>query len=432
MEMTVIPKLHRRFMWYLVLLFFCTVMDRVNIGFAALQMNRDLGISHAVFGLAASAFSAGYLLFDIPSNLFMQKLGARRWIGRIMITWGLVTALMCFIVGPKSLLGLRFALGCAEAGFLPGILLYLGYWFPNEHRARANAVLLVAMPLSQTLASLLASAVFRLDGAAGLPGWKWFFLLEGLATVLVGLTALMYLTDRPEKAKWLTPDERLWLIQRLALEAAVHQKVEEKSVWRVLLNRRLLALALIYFFLDIPLTAIPVWLPQIVHSFGLTISVAGILTAVPPLLGAVGMVLWSRRSDKARERTWHLAAALFACCGGWLLTAYGHSSIYLTLIGVVVSNAGILAALSIFWTVPPLLLQGTAAAVGIGFLSATGNVGSMIAPAIIGYARDISGSFYGAYLGLAFMSATAGVLVLIVSRKASRERASDLEKAING
>lgn len=433
MENTVIRKLYRRFMWYLVLLFFCTVMDRVNIGFAALQMNRDLGISHVIFGLAASAFSAGYLLFDIPSNLLMQKFGARRWIGRIMITWGIVTIMMCLVVGPNSLLGLRFILGCAEAGFLPGILLYLGYWFPNEHRARANAVLLVAMPISQTVAALIASLIFRLDGINGIAGWKWFFLVEGLATVIVGCSALMYLTDRPEKANWLTPEERNWLTQHLQREAAHHQKVGEVSIWRVFLNRKLLALAAVYFFLDIPLTAIPIWLPQIIRGFGISITAAGILTAIPPLLGACIMILWSRRSDKKRERAWHLAAALFACATGWALTALGYDSMPLVVLGVIIANGSILAALSIFWTIPSLLLQGTAAAVGIGMLSAVGNFGSMIAPAVIGYARDLTGSFLGAFVGLACLSAISGGLVLILLRNAERTASSiDLGKVAGG
>jgi len=423
MEKQVIAKLYKRFMWYLVILFFCTVIDRVNIGFAALQMNKALNLSHAVFGLAASAFAAGYLLFDVPSNMLMYKFGARRFISRIMVIWGLITAATCMVAGATSLLSLRFILGCAEAGFLPGILLYLGYWFPNQHRARANAVLLVAMPVSQTVASILASFIFKLDGLAGLAGWKWFFLIEGIFTVLVGLTAAFYLTDRPSAAKWLKEEERDWLENQLALEAQVLDKRDEPAWWKVLFDKRVLALGAIYFFLDIPLTAIPVWLPQIVRSFGYSIGLTGLLAALPPLIGAVVMVIWSRSSDVKRERTWHLAGALFMCSAGWALTIIAHGNPVMTIFGVVLANGGILAALSIFWSLPAMILQGAAAAVGIGLLSAIGNVGSMIAPVLIGYARDLTGSFRGAFMGLASAAFISALLVLMVTRRSVKKTA---------
>src|SRR4051794_26977043 len=304
----VIGKVSRRFIPFLIWCYFLSYLDRVNIGFAALTMNKDIGLSATAFGAGASIFFLGYFLFEVPSNLILEKTGARVWIARIMITWGILSVGHAFIWNDTRFYVLRFIFGVAEAGFFPGIILYLTYWFPAEVRARVVGMFMIAVPISSLVGAPLSSWILSVvgDGFWGLKGWQWMFIIEGLPTFLTGFVVLAYLTDTPAQADWLSGDERTWLMQRLAAERANKEAVHHFTLKEALIHPRVLALALVYFGVVIGLYSLGLWLPQIVRNFGASIMQTGFLTALPGLLGAVAMVMWTRHSDATGERKWHM------------------------------------------------------------------------------------------------------------------------------
>jgi MFS transporter, ACS family, tartrate transporter len=412
MEAAVIRKLSRRFVWFLTLIFFACVLDRVNIGFAALSMNKDLGLTAQTFGIGAGLFSVGYLLFEVPSNLILYRVGARRWIARIMITWGFVSMAMAMAEGPVSFYSLRFLLGLAEAGFFPGMMLYLSYWFPSAYRARFNAWFLLAIPLSQTIASAISGPLMELDGVLGLAGWRWLIIVESLPAILLGIVTFFYLTDRPKDAAWLNAAERAWLEETLSREERTVKKLNTNHLLRNLSNPLVVVLGLVYAGIATVLTGVPLWLPQILRVGGYSYIVTGLLAAMPPLVGAVVMVLWSQHSDRQGERLWHLLSAIFLSAFGWILAVSFIDAPTMLVVSLIIANAGILAATSIFWTLPAAVLAGNSAAVGIAFIGVVGGIGGAIGPMAMGYLLDATHSFSATFIMMALCATASGIVIL--------------------
>ncbi len=417
----------RRVSWrivpFIMLLYFIAFIDRVNIGFASLTMNKDLGFTASVFGFGAGIFFWGYFLFEVPSNIILDKVGARIWIARVMITWGIVSAAMAFVQGQTSFYVLRFLLGAAEAGFFPGIILYLSYWFPARQRAAATSLFMAAAPLSTVLGSPLSSALLEMNGIWGLKGWQWLFIIEAIPAVILGFVVLAYMTDKPEQAKWLKDDERAWLSETMNAERAAKAATSGHSIWKGLADPRVIALALVYFGTSAGLYTLGVWAPQIIKGFGMSNMAVGFLNAVPPTVAVICMYLWSWHSDKTSERTWHVVIpCLLAAIG---LTIAGLSSTVVAVVAaLVLVNVGISAAKPPLWSMPTLFLSGPAAAAGIATINSIGNLGGFFGPAMIGWIKDMTGSFAGGLYFVAGLLVFSAILTLVLARTASRPAAA--------
>jgi len=433
-EQSVIKKLFRRLIIFLFVLFVFSFLDRINIGFAGLTMGKDLGLSSTMFGLAATLFYVTYVVFGIPSNIMLGIVGARRWIATIMVLWGIASTCTLFATGPTSLYVLRMIVGITEAGFLPGILVYLTYWFPAFYRARANALFMIAMPVTMAIGSLVSGYILALDGVMNLKGWQWLFLLEGIPSVLLGVVVWFYLDDTPAKAKWLTDEEKaslkammdadkLQLVQPNGPRS--NRAMQQRSLWREVFTPIVLMYTLAYFCLTNTLSAINIWTPQILQSFnqGSSNIVIGILAAIPQICTIAGMVWWSKRSDRLQERKRHTALPYLFAAAGWLLaSATDHSLIQL--LGIVMASVGSFTAMAIFWTTPDQSISLEARAIGIAVINATGNIGSAVSPLLIGWLKDLTGSFNA---GLYFVAALLVIGALIVWRipmQGSRPRAT--------
>ena len=406
-----IRKASRRLIPFLVLCYAVNFLDRVNVGFAALSMNADLGFTPEVFGFGAGIFFVGYILFEVPSNLALQRFGARVWIARIMISWGVVATAMAFVMGETSFYALRFALGVAEAGFFPGIILYLTYWFPRAERARIVSLFMTAVPLATVVGGPVSGALLGLHGFGGIEGWRWLFLLEGLPAVLLGLVALVFLTDRPSEASWLTASERGALEQRLEAEAAETRVHGLTGLGQALTNPRIVALGLLYFCLVVGLYGIGFWMPQVLNTFGLSNLAIGFLTAIPYLVATIGMVLAGRHSDKTGERILHVAAPLFVGAAAFAWSAVA-GPLPLVLVALSLAALGIYAAIGTFWTLPAAFLTGTGAAAGLALVNAIGNCGGFAGPVVVGWLKGATGDFTAPLLFLAGSLAVAGLLAL--------------------
>ena len=310
LETSTIRAISWRLIPFLVLAYFLSYLDRVNLGFAALTMNAELKFSPTIFAWGAGIFFIGYFIFEVPSNLALEKFGASRWIARIMVTWGIISALMAVVSGVWSFYGLRFLLGVAEAGFFPGIILYLTYWYPAEYRARFLAAFAIAVPVSTVIGAPISGLLLGLDGTMGLKGWQWLFIIEGIPSVLLGIVTWFYLTDRPEKAHWLTAEQKAWLSSRLQGEIAAKQAAKHLTLGQALSSPKVITLSLIYFGFVGALYGMQFWLPQIVKAFGFSNAQTGFVTAIPYLFGTIAMILWARHSDATRERVVHVGAPL--------------------------------------------------------------------------------------------------------------------------
>lgn len=414
-ETAAMRKVSRRLIPFVALLYFAAFIDRVNVGFAAPQMNRDLGFSPYVYGLGAGVFFIGYCLFEAPSNLILHRVGARLWIGRIMITWAMLAGAMAFMRTPVSFYVLRFLLGVAEAGFFPGIVYYLTGWAPAAHRARLIGLFMTAIPLSTALGAPISSFILALDGVFGLAGWRWLFLLETVPSLALGLATLVWLHDRPEQASWLTPEEKAWLARTLKDEQASRQG-RDVSVLKALVQPRMLALSLCYFGAEIGLYGVIFWLPQILRNLGVSAAETGWAIAGPYLVAAAAMVWWCRHSDRARERVWHIMIASAVGFAGLAASAYAPHSAALSLAAITVGAAGTLAILPIFWTLPTALLDGAAAAGGIALINALGNIGGFVGPFVVGWIKERTGSYAPGLLVIAFCVLMSGIVALIVGR----------------
>ena len=414
----------RRITWrivpFIMLLYFIAYIDRVNIGFAALTMRQDLGLSASALGFGAGIFFWGYFMFEVPSNLILNKVGARIWIARVMVTWGIISAAMAFVDGANSFYVMRFLLGVAEAGFFPGIILYLSYWFPARQRAGVTAFFMAAAPISTAIGSPISAALLEMEGVMNLHGWQWMFILEAIPAVILGFVVLGYMTDKPEKAKWLKDDERAWLVNAMNQEAAQKEGHAKHSFIRGLADPRVLALALIYFGSSAGLYTLGIWAPQIIKGLGVSSMTVGILNAIPPTVSVVAMVLWSRHSDKTGERTWHVILACLAAAIG-LVFASGVESVFGLVAALTLVNVGISCAKPPLWSMPTMFLSGAAAATGIATINSIGNLGGFFAPAVIGWVKDATGSYAGGLYFVAALLVISAALTLILSRSQNKK-----------
>ncbi len=412
-----IAKAARRLLPFLCLCYAVNFLDRVNVGFAALAMNKDLGFSPSVFGTGAGIFFAGYLLFEVPSNLALQYFGARVWIARIMVSWGIIATAMALVSGERSFYAMRFLLGVAEAGFFPGIILYLTYWFPARERARIVALFMAAVPVATMIGGPVSGLLLEMHGTAGLKGWHWLFILEGLPAVALGLVALAFLDDRPRHAEWLSPEERSALEAVLAQEAKATREVGYADFRHAFIQPRVMMLCLVYFCGAIGLYGISFWLPQVIETFGLDPLAIGFVSAIPYLVASIGMVGWGWHSDATGERVWHLALAFLLAAAAFAWAA-GGEGLAVTMIALSLATLGIFAAMGPFWSLPPSVLTGTAAAAGFALINSIGNVGGLIGPTLIGGMKEATGTFASSLLFLAGALLAGSFTALLFGRLA--------------
>jgi ACS family tartrate transporter-like MFS transporter len=405
-----VRKVHRRLLPFLFLLYVVCFLDRVNVSFAALQMNRDLGFSAAMYGFGAGILFVSYALFEVPSNIILARVGARRWIARIAISWGVLSAATMFVQGPKSFYLVRFLLGAAEAGFFPGIVYYLGNWFTARERARAVGLFMTAIPLSGVIGGPLSGALLGLDGRMGLAGWQWLFLAEGIPSLVLGVIALRVLTDKPQDATWLTDDERTWISSSLRDEHARHADVHRVSLLRSLTHRTVWELGVLYALGSMGTYGLALWLPQIVKGIsGSNDFMVGLITAIPNLAAAIGMVLISASSDRSDERCGHVAWCGVAAGVGLAVSAYVASPV-VAIAALSVASIGINGRYGPFWALPSRFLRDEAAASGIALINSLGAVAGFAAPYAMGLVRDATHSFrYGLLMLAAMLFASAGL-----------------------
>jgi ACS family tartrate transporter-like MFS transporter len=421
LEQRTIAKVTSRLVPFLILCYFVAYLDRVNVSFAALTMNKDLGLSASAFGFGAGIFFLAYFLFEVPSNLFLERVGARKWIARIMLTWGLISGSMAFISGEKSFFTLRVLLGIAEAGFFPGIIFFLTLWFPAVYRARIIGYFMAAIPLSTVVGAPVSGLLLGLDGYFGLRGWQWLFILEATPALILSLVVLLYLTDRPADATWLEPDERDWLMRRLDNEHRHRESVRRYSVTQALLSPKVWALSFVYFGAVATNYGLSFFLPQIVKGFGVSNVQAGLIAALPYVVGVTGIVLWGRRSDRKLERRFHLAFPLFVASAG-IAVSTTLSNPVLKMAALSVAGFGIFGCLPVFWTYPTAFLSGAAAAGGIAMINSIGNLAGFAGPYAMGRLKDVTGTYTIGLLTLSAAGLAAVVIVLMLDSHAALER----------
>jgi MFS family permease len=415
-EQRTMAKVYLRLLPFCFVLYFICYLDRVNIGFAALTMNKEIGLSAFVFGLGAGAFFWGYFILEVPSNLILERVGARRWIGRIMISWGLVSGAFVFTRGPISFVVLRFALGLAEAGFFPGMILYFTYWFPPLHRARIVAGFMAAIPVSIGLGAPVSTGFLQLDGVLGLAGWRWLFLGEAAPAVLFGLLCFVCLTDRPGRATWLAADEKAWLEGEMQKEKKTLAEHRSFSVLQTLVNWRVLALAAIHFGQAGVSVGLAVFVAQIVKSLGLGIMQTGFTTAIPYAAGTIGMLIWGHYSDKHNERRWNLTASCSVMALGCVLSGVLGSSMW-SVAGLSLVTIGLYASNAHLFPLPSVFLTGPALASGIAWVNSVGILGGSVSPPIVGWLKDYTGSFAGGLYALAGFAALAAIVAAVAVRE---------------
>jgi ACS family tartrate transporter-like MFS transporter len=410
----VFGKAARRLIPFMVALYTVAFLDRVNIGFAGPTMNQDLNFSPEVFGWGAGIFFIGYFLFEVPSNVILTKVGARRWICRIMATWGVISAGNAFVQDAMSFYAVRFLLGLAEAGFAPAMIYYLSLWFPSALRARYAASYFIAIPLTNVIGAPVSSLLLELDGLLGLEGWQWLFLIEALPAVLLAVAVFLFLPDGPNDAVWLNESERATIAAELARERTPeHEQVSGLSA--ALLDRRVVLLCAVYFFIVVGLYGITFWLPQLLQSIGFSNLATGMLVALPYAAAAMSMIAWGRHSDVTGERIWHVALACLLGMFAFVLIASINSQA-VVLIALALVAIGVCSTLAPFWAIPPTFLAGTAAAGGIALINSVGNLGGFLGPYAVGWALEETGSYAGGMAILAASMAIAAILVLAMGR----------------
>ncbi|MDM0112558.1 MFS transporter [Variovorax sp. J22R133] len=415
-ERQTMAKVSWRLVPFLMFCYFIAYLDRVNIGFAGASMSKDLGLSAAAFGGAAGIFFIAYFFFEVPSNLALERFGARRWIARIMFTWGIITGAQAFVGGETSLNIVRLLLGIAEAGFFPGIIFYLTLWFPSAYRARICGLFMFAIPISTVIGAPISGLLLNLDGMGGLHGWQWMFIIEALPALLLTFGVLYYLTDRPADANWLNAQEKAWLQRRLDEERASRESAHHMSWKQSLTNPRVIGFGLLYMAAVIPQYGLSFFLPQIVKAFGgLGHMEVGLITALPYAVGAIGMVVWSRHSDATGERKWHTAIPLITIVVGLLMAAMLPSPA-MKMAALCVAGFGFFAVLPIFWTLPTAYLSGAAAAAGIAAINSIGNLGGYFGPKVFGILKDQTGTDFASLIFLAGCAVIGVVLVMVLGR----------------
>ncbi|HEY1961120.1 MAG TPA: MFS transporter [Rhizomicrobium sp.] len=411
MDKQVFAKAGWRLIPFLMALYVANFLDRVNVGFAALSMNHDLGLGAEAFGIAGGIFFFGYFFFEVPSNVMLEKVGARLWIFRIMLTWGLVSMATAFVGGAHSLYALRFLLGVAEAGFFPGIIFYLGLWFPAAVRARFVGLFLCSLSLTNILGAPLSGAILGLEGAAGLHGWQWIFLLEGVPSLVLAFAVLLWLPNGLDDARWLSADEKAAIKARLAAEPShVH-----RAFWPMLKDARVWALAIPDFGIVLSTYGVGLWLPQIVKGLGFSNLGTGFGVAAVYVVASVISVLWCLSSDRSGERVRHVALAALVGASGLLLAAFTTGSLA-CLFALAIGMAGTLAAISVFWALPSGFLGSTAAAGGIALINSLANLGGFAGPYLMGWLKAATGGYAAGFGVLAFGLAMTAALILVVGR----------------
>jgi MFS transporter, ACS family, tartrate transporter len=402
-ESRTIAKVSWRLLPLVALAYCIAYIDRSNISVASLTMNKDLGFSAYLYSWGAGIFFFGYFLFEIPSNLILEKIGARIWIARIMITWGIISGLTALVTGPSSFLVIRFLLGAAEAGFFPGMILYFTYWFPAEYRGRVISTLFIAQPVANAAASIISAAILDMDGVLGLKGWQWIFIIEAVPAVLLGLVILRVMTDKPARAGWLLEDERSWLQTRLDRESQEVESAGRMTWTKALADPRVVALSAIYLMSVSANYGIVFFMPQIIKGIGLTNMMTGLVSSVPYIVGTIGLIAWGWSSDRNKERRWHLIAA---------------STSYWALLGMSAATIGIYGSRTAFWPMPSLFLTGTAAAGAIAMINAVGNLGGSLGPLVVGWIKDSTQSFEAGLYFLAACSLMAAIITFFAARAA--------------
>jgi MFS transporter, ACS family, tartrate transporter len=427
----VIAHVTRRLIPFAFLCYVVAYVDRVNVGFAAQALQRDLNLSDTAYGFGAGLFFLGYCLFEVPSNLILERVGARRWIARIMIVWGFVSMATMFVTGQKSFYAARVLLGLAEAGFFPGFVLYLTYWIPAADRARTNALFMMAAPVSIIVGAPVSEALLSLNGSLGLHGWQWLFLVEGIPAVVLGILALRVLTDRPEQARWLPDADRAWLTRTMDEEHARRTHVGHVSLRRTMSSGRLWLLCAVYFLNTSVTYGIFLWLPKMLReASGATGFSLSTMTAIPFTAALVAMVLVGRHSDKTGERKFHVAACALTAAAGLLLAVASQHSIWLLVLSFTLSQMGQRSVMSVFWAIPPIFLGGTGAAAGIALINALGNLGGWAGPSMMGWLRDATGGYVGGLLVLTVVLVAEAVIVSLLHLPRSAVRAPTAKSAV--
>ncbi|MDR3536278.1 MAG: MFS transporter [Acetobacteraceae bacterium] len=429
LERTTMRHVIGRFLPLLMIAYVSSFLDRVNAGFAALTANRDLGLSATAYGWGAGLFFVGYFLFEFPSNIILERVGARLWLARIMLTLGLLAAAMALVTGPLSFYTLRFLLGIAEAGFFPGVILFLTYWLPQRYRARCIGIFMLGVPVSSLVGSPISGLLLGLDGMLGFKGWQWLYMLEALPSIVLAGLCWWLLTDQPAKADWLAPAQREWLIATLAAERRQARQVHAREGYlRSLINRRVLYYAAIYFNVTAASYGLSLWLPQIVKSFGVSNVQTGLIAAIPFAFGSVAMLWWGRHSDRSGERLWHAAACAFTAAiglGACMLTP----SPTLQMVFISIAAVGIFGIKGPFLTLLANAFRGPGAAGGIAMATAIGNLSGFLPPFAMGWIRDATGSFSLGLLLLAVLAAMGGIHILFSAGFDDRQEALHHEPA---
>ncbi len=419
----VVRKVAWRLMWFVMALYFVAILDRGNISFAALSMNKALGLNASMFGIAVGIMYATYSLFEVPSNLLLARFGARATLTRIAILWGFTTLLMAFTTGPLTLYLFRGLLGFAESGLFPGVMLMLSLWFPFAYRARYNAMFNYAVPISYVCASLVSGTILELDGTFGIVGWKWLFLIEGIPPILLGIIGIFYLTDRPGDARWLAPAEKRWLASQLAREADAMGTVHGTGMLQTLSQPMVILFGLCNFGLFCGLASLMPWLPTMMRAYGMSVSQVGVMTAIPPLVGLVGMTLLSWHSDRIGER--FVYAAVTFCLGavGFVIAGTATDAAW-TISGFALASVGVYGTQAIFWTIPQSFLSRSAAPGAIGAVGMLGSVGGALIPMAIGRIKDATGGYAGGFYLVAAVLVAGGMLTLLSRPYLQRSRAA--------
>jgi len=424
-QQRVISRVLWRIVPFLLLCYIVAYLDRVNVGVAGLTMNHDLGLSPSEFGWSAGLFFFGYFLAEVPSNLALQAVGARKWIARILITWGLLSAGTAFATGPLSFGVMRFLLGLGEAGFTPGVFLYFTYWFPARARGTATAAFLLGIPIANIIGAPISSSLLALDGLGGLHGWQWLLIFEGFPATILGFVCLFRLTDKPEQATWLSLEERSWLTGVLAAERQAIAAKHASHLKDAFTNWRVLVCAVINFCAIIGSVGLGLWMPQILKGFGFGVVTVGFLAAIPYICGAIAMMLWARLSDKGGERSWYVASALVVGAVALVVCGYATGSALISIIALCGAVIGIMCYQSTFWPIPSSFLTGSAAAGGLAAIVSVGNLGGFAGPYVIGAIRQATGSFSWALISVAAFLTLAAILIRVVGISLQRSRATE-------
>jgi ACS family tartrate transporter-like MFS transporter len=402
-EKSAMRKIYIRLLPFAILTYFLAYVDRINVSFAGLTMRGDLHMSATAFGFAAGTFYWGYFIFEVPSNIALEKIGARVWIARIMITWGIFAGITAMVVGSTSFAVVRFFLGASEAGFFPGIILYFTYWFPSYHHARIVSAFLIGLPVAVAAGAPISTAILGLDGLFGLSGWQLMYIAEAIPTILIGVATLFVMTDRPEQAKFLTDAEKTWLTAKLASERRAKEAVRTFGMIQAMFDPKVLLLSLNYFGIVVASLGVLIFVPQIIKSIGNSGNMTvGWLTMIPYICGGVSLVVWGRISDRMRERRYNLLVACLLAAVGLFIAGYMLGT-WWSMVGLSLATMGFYGTKGPFWAMPPMFLTGTAAAATIAWINSIGNLGGFFGPWYVGVMKDATGSYAGGLYGLALL-----------------------------